>query len=295
VVGLPRSGTTILHSLLSQDPAVRSPQKWEVDEPSPPPRRETYDSDPRIAVCAAAVDRLEPEFRAMHQVEATLPEECNGIMMPSLQSLNFWAATRLPAYSDWLLDEADMRPAYRFHKQFLQHHQAFAPGARWVLKAPPHLLWMDVLMETYPDARIVVTHRDPAQVLPSNASLIAFLRRRAADVDPHGVGEEQVRIWGEGVRRTMAYRASAGDDGRFLDTYYADFVRAPLDTVKAIYRHFDLPLTAEAESRMVRFMEENRQGKHGEHSYTPEMFGLSAARVHRDFAEYIDHYRIKTS
>jgi hypothetical protein len=293
VTGLPRGGTTILHALLAQDPAARSPLTWEVAAPSPPPRRESYDTDPRIAASEADIETLEPEFRAMHAVGARLPEECNAFTTLAFASLNFWASTPLPAYVDWLLsDEADLRPAYALHRHVLQHLQAFAPGAYWVLKSPPHLLWLDRLLETYPDARIVVTHRDPAQLMPSNASLIAFIRRRSGAVDPHAVGAEQLRVWGTAMQRLMAVRASGAHADQFVDVYYADFVRAPLETVRRIYGHFGMALRPEAERRMARFMAENRQEKHGKHIYTAGEFGMDAASLRSAFADYVERYRI---
>jgi hypothetical protein len=295
VTGLPRGGTTILHSLLSQDPDARSPQKWEIDFPSPPPRRETYDCDPRIAVTAAAVEQLDPQFRAMHQVEATLPDECNAIMTMTFRSLNFPAATPLQSYTEWLIDEADMRSAYRRHLHVLQHMQAFAPRRYWVLKAPPHLLWLDVLLETYPDAKVVMAHRDPAEALPSLASLIAFLRRSAGEVDPIDVGEEQLRIWGTAIRKAMAYRTANPNKGQFFDVYYRDFLRDPLATVRAVYQHFGLPLTEAAEAAMRRFLAANQQNKHGRHEYTPETFGMSKGRLRQAFGDYIERYAVPTA
>jgi len=294
VTGLPRSGTTILHSLLSQDPAHRSPQKWELDDPSPPPRAETYDSDPRIAVAAAAVERIEPEFRAMHQMGAQLPEECIQLQILSFQSLVFWAAHDLPTYSEWLMGEADTLPSFQFHRHYLQHLQAFAPKERWVLKAPSHMFWLDKLLEVYPDAGIVVMHRDPAEVLPSNASMVAFIRNRMGEVDPRAIGADQVRVWGTAVQRAMDFRARTPRPEQFFDTHYSDFIRDPLTVVRAIYQHFDMTLTPEAEAAMRAFMAENRQDKHGKHVYSAEQFGLDKPTLHRAFAGYIDHYGVRT-
>ena len=293
VMGLPRSGTTILHNLLSQDPDNRSPQRWELDDPSPPPRTATYLTDPRIAVAAEAVARIEPEFRAMHHMGAQLPEECIQMQTLAFQSLSFWSAIDLPLYTDWLLNEADARLSYEFHKQYLQHLQAFAPRTRWVLKAPTHLFWIEELLEVYPDASIVFTHRDPAEVLPSNASLIAFLRSRVAEPDPKAVGAEQVKVWSLAVRRAMAARARIADSSRFIDTHYGDFITDPLAVVRRVYSHFAMPMTAKGMAAMGAFMDDNEQGKHGKHVYTAEQFGLDPAAVHRAFADYIATYGVR--
>lgn len=291
VMGLPRSGTTILHSLLSQDPRLRSPQRWEVDEPSPPPRTETYSTDPRIERAARAVEEIDPVFRAMHQMGATLPEECNHLQSGSFRSLNFWARLALPTYSRWLLDEANMRPAFDYHRQFLQHLQAYAPRDRWVLKSPPYLFWPKDLLLAYPDACIVMTHRDPAEVLPSNASLVAHIRGSDGPENAKGVGAEQM-IWLRGVERTMAYRAREARKGQFIDVQYRDFLANPIETIRTIYAYFNIEMTQDVEAAMRAFMVENRQGKHGEHNYTAEKFGLEADIMHSRFASYIDHYNI---
>lgn len=286
VTGLPRSGTTILHALLAQDPRARSPLKWEVDEPSPPPRAGHFHDDPRIARAAAAIAKLDPEFLAMHTVAADLPEECNTIMTMAFRSPNFNASARLPSYIRWLIHEADMAPAYAFHREFLQHLQAFAPRPFWVLKAPPHLYWLDALLDAYPDARIVVTHRDPAEVLPSNASLIAYLRGKAGTPDPKEVGQEQIDQWGAALDRAMAMRAGGRAPARFVDTRYTDFIRAPMDVVRRVYGHFDMPLTDAAEAAMTAFLADNRKGKHGKHVYAADEFGMSADALHRRFHHY---------
>jgi len=295
VVGLPRSGTTILHALLAQDPASRSPLLWEVSRPSPPPRAESFRTDPRIDLAKAEVERMDPQFRAMHAIGAELPEECNVIMSSSFMSLSFWAAAGLSHYVDWIMNEADVSFAYDVHREMLQHLQAFNPRARWTLKSPPHLLWMDRLLEAYPDARIVMTHRDPAVTLASNASLIANRRGGSAYVDLKAVGREQLDIWGEGLRRTMRYRQTGGREAQFCDSHYVDFMRDPIGAVARIYDHFGIELTAEAEAAMRAFLDSNQKDKHGKHHYTAEQFGLDPATLRRELAEYIDTYRIKVA
>jgi Sulfotransferase family len=287
VTGLPRSGTTILQALLAQDPAARSLLKWEVDDPSPPPRAAHYHDDPRIALCEAGVARLDPQFLAMHAVAADLPDECNAFMTLAFCSPNFGATTFLPSYMNWLIHEADMRPAYAFHRQFLQHMQAFNARDFWVLKAPPHLYWLDTLLATYPDARIVMTHRDPAEIMPSNASLIAYLRSRSASIDPLRIGAEVLEQWGHAIRRAMAFRSHHMPADQFFDTQYRDFIRAPLDVVQSIYEHFGIDFTPQARAAMTTFLARNRQGKHGTHVYSPEDFGMAPAVLHERFRDYI--------
>ena len=287
VLGLPRSGTTILHALLAQDPDLRSPQRWEVEEPSPPPETATYTSDPRIAHAQAVIDRIPAELRAMHAMGATLPEECNAIMGMAFLSPNFGAFARLPSYMRWLVNEADMTSAFTLHRHVLQHLQAFAPGAAWVLKSPPYLLWLDALMATYPDARLIFTHRDPAETLPSNCSLIAFLRNCNTMERKREVGAEGLFIWRTGIERLLAWRADR-DGASFADVHYRDFLHGPMEIVRSIYQQFGMTLSAEAQRRMAAFLADNQQNKHGQHIYAASDYGLDPDMLRTVFADYID-------
>lgn len=287
VTGLPRGGTTILHALLAQDPAARSPQSWEAAEPSPPPRAASYASDPRIAAAQTRIDSLPDTFRAMHAMGATLPDECNSFMQLAFLSPNFGASLNLPSYMAWLIEEADIAPAYALHRHVLQALQAFAPRQWWTLKAPPHLWWPEALFAAYPDARLVVTHRDPAEVMASNASLIAFLRGMSGPVDRHFVGSEQVDQWAVGLARMEAFRARSDAPKAIVDVYYRDIVGDPLGVAQKVYAAFGIEFSSAARDAMENFMASNQQGKHGKHDYAAADFGLEPARLRSRFADYI--------
>ncbi|MGE0385826.1 MAG: sulfotransferase [Gammaproteobacteria bacterium] len=292
VTGLPRSGTTILHALLAQDPAVRSPQMWELSAISPPPRTETYRTDPRIAAGQAQIDALPAQFKAMHAMGATLPEECNSIMTMAFRSPNFGAMARVPGYMDWLLHEADMTPAFEIHRHVLQHLQAFAPGSRWVLKAPPYLFWPVDLFAAYPDAKVVMTHRDPAEVIPSNASLVGFLIGAQSEAARSELGAAQLEMWALGADRMMAYREGPGAGRQIIDVHYRNFIKDQIGFVAGIYAAFGLDFTDEARAAMTAFIADNEQGKHGSHSYSAQQFGLDDERVRKRFAAYLDKFDV---
>ncbi len=187
IVGQGRTGTTILHDLLAQDPASRVPRTWEVDRPCPAPETATYDTDPRIAEVDAmleAVDLVLPGFRAMHPMGARLAQECVRITASAFRSMIFPTQYRVPSYGRWLLHEADMGSAYRWHRIFLQHLQSHHPGERWVLKSPGHIWCLDALLAEYPNALLVQTHRDPLRIIASIGSLVARLRSLASDDTP---------------------------------------------------------------------------------------------------------------
>ena len=209
IVGLPRTGTTILHELMAQDPANRVPMTWEVMHPWPPPTRETYDSDPRIAIVDqhfSGVDRLIPRFKRMHPMGAQLPQECVALTAHDFASMLFSTTHWVPSYQAWL-DRADLRWVYAAHRRQLQYLQWRCPADRWVLKSPGHLWALDALLAIYPDARIVQTHRDPLKVIASLANLVALLRSMSSDrIDRDAIGAEWTARLADGMQRSMEVR-----------------------------------------------------------------------------------------
>lgn len=293
VVGFPRSGTTILHALLAADPRARSPLAWELAAPSPPPRAETALTDPRIAVSQAAIEQLPAQFRAMHAMGATLPDEDNSIMQMAFRSLNFAAPRELPAYVEWLLD-CDMAPAFTLHRHVLQHLQAFHTGDWWVLKAPPHLFALDALFDAYPDARIIFTHRDPAAIMPSNASLIAYLHETSGNpVDRIALGRAESAKWRKGMDRAMAFRSANPQlADRFFDLQYKDFISDQMATVERLYAGLNIVLDTEARESMADLLSDRRQDKHGKHDYSAEQYGMSVDQIRAEFSDYITAYDV---
>lgn len=294
VTGLPRTGTTLLHGLLAQDPANRVPLHWESVYPSPPPDRARYQRDPRIAAAERQVrwfHRLNPEIRKIHQVGARLPEECLIITSHSFLSFQFQTSHAVPSYQTWL-EAHDLRACYEAHRRFLQHLQWRCRGERWVLKAPAHLFGIEALFAAYPDAGVILTHRDPLEVAGSLASLTTVLRSTFSDgVDPVAVGEEMNRRWADGIARALRARdAGCAAPAQFCDVYYNDLVRDPIGAVRQVYAHYDLPLTPAAEERMRRFLGENPKDKHGRHHYTLSQFGLDPDREAERYRFYRERF-----
>jgi hypothetical protein len=283
ITGLPRSGTSFLHSLLTQDPASRAPRVWETILPCPAPERAARDSDPRIAAAARQirwVNRLAPRFDAIHTLRADRPQECIAITGHSFLSPVFETMYWVRSYGRWL-ERQDLRRAYRFHRRFLQHLQSGYRAARWVLKAPDHLFSLGPLVETYPGAMIVQTIRDPQEVLPSVASLLATLRGAFSDrVDPRAVGREVLSRWSRGLDQARAARRdpAIGAD-RFLDVHYEDLVSDPIRVINRIYEYFELTLTEAAERRMQAHLARLERGRQSRHNYRLETFGLGPDEV----------------
>ena len=295
IVGLPRTGTTILHGLLEQDPTNRSPLSWEVQFPVPPATPETWETDPRIAEHQKILDqlfKLVPGFAAMHPMGATMPQECVAVFTMCFMSEQLQVQFNVPSYQAWL-DEQDMRPTYEFHRHFLQHAQSGGvQGGRWVLKSPAHLHLIETLLDAFPDARIVHTHRDPIKVCASVASLTATLRGASTDtIDLHEIGRQQLDWWAKLIGSSLEQRRRLRHKSeQFFDVKMSETVSDPLDVVRRMYAHFDYPLTDEVEARMLAFMKENTRDKHGSHTYTPEDFGIDPEHDRAPFQEYIDYF-----
>ena len=296
VIGLPRTGTTILHELLAQDPANRVLMTWEVMHPFPPPERATYETDPRIAAVEkhfSGVDRILPHFKKMHPMGARLPQECVALTAHDFASMVFSTTHFLPSYQVWL-DTTDLRPVYESHRRWLQVFQWHCGAERWVLKSPGHLWALDALLAIYPDARIVQTHRDPLKVLASLASLEDVLRRMASDVvDIAALGREWSERLADGLARAMRVRDEARLGGdRAVDVSFGEFMKDEVGMVRRIYEQFGIPFTAEAEARMRRFLAENPADKHGGHRYTLAAAKLSEATERSLFAAYQERFGI---
>jgi hypothetical protein len=298
ILGMPRTGTTILHELLAQDPANRVPMTWEVFHPWPPPERATYDSDPRIAEVEkhfAGIDRLLPDFKRMHPMGALLPQECVAITAHEFATMIYHTSNRVPSYQAWL-ESADLRPVYAAHKRWLQYLGWRCPGERWILKSPGHLWALDALLAVYPDARIVQMHRDPLKVVASLTSLITTLRSLASDdVDPLQIGADWTARLASGLDATTRVRDSAGlGDDRVIDIHFHEFVGNEIATIRRIYDRFGLVFERAAEERIRAFLAVNPKDKHGAHRYRLSDAGLDEASERKRYAAYQGRYAVRS-
>jgi hypothetical protein len=293
IVGLPRSGSTLLHHLTGQVIGLRVPLYWEMAVPSPPPRQETYTTDPRLDQVRAALAAVPPEMLLRHPVAADRPEQCNMLNDWSLLHQALLAYYNIPSYRDWLLD-ADYSPAFEAHRRTLQHLQWRVPG-RWVLKYPKHLIALGALFDRYPDARIVWTHRDPAVVMPSVASLTSYIRSTASGpVDEPRYGREWTAFEELILHRGLAVRDRIGrSDDRFFDVRYLDLMADPIGVLEAAFDRFGVHFDSTSHQAVERFLAENPQTRHGIHRYTAEQFGLDRQRLHHRFAAYMDRFGIE--
>ena len=291
ITGLSRRGTTFLHRLMSEDPACRTLRFWEAMEPSPPPAPETDRTDPRIARARRSVDlinRLAPRIASAHELSAEGPEEDNNLFAHAFAAAIFGFMFDVPDYARWLddLTELDLVENYRYAKAQLQLLSWKLRGDYWLLKAPAHQYSLGALLTAFPDARVVVTHRDPLRAVPSVCRLAAGFRGMLTDrLDLRRLGAEFVEAMAVGPARVIAARAKS-DPSRFVDVPYPRLVADPIGTVRDVHRHFGGELSPEFEARARRHLDENPQHKHGVHRYALGDFGLDAGTVDRHFAPY---------
>ena len=292
VIGLPRTGTTALSQLVAADPQFRSLRMWESQAPTPPPETATQDSDPRIAQAEEGLrmlDEMFPLMKTMHNSEATAATECQDLMGMSFRTFHFDGAVRVPSYLDWLM-HCDMRETYTFHRRVLKLLQWHCPPTLWHLKTPVHMFALDALIEAYPNAKFLWSHRDPAKVMGSVCSLIQYVRSWSSDRDdPEELGAEQLDSWAEAVRRAMDFRRRLGDN-RFADVAFADLQHDPVGTLRAGYASLGLTFSEETQRAVEQWADEHKPGSRGAHDYELSDYGLTPEGVRERFGDYLRTY-----
>jgi hypothetical protein len=296
VSGLPRSGTTFLHSLLAEDPANLVPSVWQLIHPYPI-RNSVAGRDrrrQRVARQLQLFGLLAPDFRRMHPIDAGSPQECSEITAHVFASLRFDTTYHIPSYRRWL-DETGHFDAYRFHRRFLQHlqHQATV-GERWVLKCPDHVFAIAAIRSVYPDARLVLVHRDPLAVLSSVARLTEVLRRPfTRHIDRHEIGRQDSDRWLVATELMISAEQQQHFVEPIFHVHYVDLVKNPVGTVAALYRHFGEALSDDAAARIGRLVQAKPNGGYGAHRSSLQEYGLDAALERERYARYMAHFGIE--
>jgi hypothetical protein len=315
VLGLPRTGTTALHALLASDPACQALEYWLAASPGPRPPRESWERDPRFKEAAFGLRLtywLDPGLRAIHDLTPEGPDECRHLLGQCFRDDTFDSNATIPSYTAWYR-KADMRPAYAWHRDVLRligsgqttslgsaSLRVGGPGGppprgperRWLLKYPAHLAHLETLLDTYPDACIVQTHRDPARVLPSLCSLVTNWRGIYEDgVDVQAVARWQVEMWAERLEHALAVRERCAP-GRFFDLHFREIVEDPVVAARRVHAHFGLPWTDEGERAMTAWHAAHPPGRHGAHRYDAGRFGLSAGAIQERFRAYTRRFGV---
>ena len=288
-LGLPRTGSTALSFLLAQDPNVRSLRQWESSQPCPPPST-VQGQDPRIA--QAIGEKAGTKDHVPSDVNG--PMECLDLMALDFKTHIFQAFAQVPSYSAWLLD-ADLTSTYLYERRVLKLLQWGEPTKPWRLKTPAHVLFLEYLDRAFPDARFVMTHRDPTDVILSVADVYADIAGVFTDhLDRHYLGRLNVEHWSVGMERVMKFRDS-GADHRFHDIDFRAMQVDPIGEVRGLYAWLGEPVTEDFESGMRRWWAANAENREPSTHPDPATFGLDLDQVRPLFAKYVARSKHSTT
>ena len=289
ITGLPRTGTSLLHALLSLDPRARFLRNWESClNICPAPELIRSEADPRKQTYDRAMQgffQAAPHLSGINGINfmAGSPAEYQNLMMHEFIHFGHCAGTSLWSYGEWIAT-CDFTRAYAWHKQLLQLLQWKLPSERWVLKAPMHLFGLDLLIKTYPDAKIVFTHRDPVKALASGASMVYhWTRFSTGQADPARIGPWWTRLWAKAMDHALAVRADNAPD-MFCDIHLEETAQNPIAAVRKIYTHFSLDLDQAHEKRMQTWLRHNPRSRFGSHRPAPGLFNLNTQEIRKKFA-----------
>ena len=287
--GLPRTGTTALANMLSLDPQFRCLRGWEQAQPVPPPRAGHEVDDPRRARSELENAQMPPEMKAMHLYDVDATMEDTELLGMAFHGQQFTTPTY--GYHAWWRT-ADAIPAYEYHRRVVKLLQSERGPDLWLFKAPHHNFHLDAIAHAYPDAKFVMTHRDPVKSVPSWASIVSTILPPAeGERDLHRLGREVSNHLRVGVEQAITARGRLGED-RFVDVHHRDLIADPMREVRRVYDFVGCELTPAVADAIEAWQVENRSGAHGTHRYTPEQFGLSAAELRSDYQFYVDHFDI---
>ncbi|MDH6195479.1 hypothetical protein M2272_002119 [Mycobacterium frederiksbergense] len=299
VLGMPRTGTTVISYLLDQDPARRSLLHWQCVDPIPPATSDMLRTDPR---CLALLEKQRTILDMITAAKMPLPhwEDADGptedmfIHNQDFKGLSWDSYLASPRYAEWLFHEADMTSTYEYQKRYLQVLQSTAPGT-WSLKMPSHSVHIDALLTVFPDARLIWAHRDPYKATGSLGNLWKLpksMTLKPEAMDFSAMGRNALAQMQFHVERPLRTRERIGDD-RFFHMYYSEMMRDPIDVMRRIYEWAGDDLTPEVEGRMTTWLAEHPQDRFTANSYSLEQYGLSVDRLQPVFAEYLDTFDIE--
>lgn len=296
ICGLPRTGTTHLHNLISADPAIRALPYWESLEPvlaerehpgvgEPDPRRE------RTALALSFLDVAMPYFNRMHEMTVDHAHEEIQLLAIDFSTMLFETTAPMPTWRDAYLAR-DQRPSYAYLQRVLQVLQWSRGGSRWVLKSPQHLEQFPALFEVFPDATFVVTHRDPVSVTTSMVTMLAYSSRLSRDrVDVEGIGA----YWADRLERMLRRCADERDvlpAGQTIDVHFDEFMADDVAMVARVYDLAGQPLDDAARSAMRAFMADHPRGKFGAIEYDLTEFGLERSALRRRMDFYTERFGV---
>jgi len=292
LTGLPRTGTSALLNVLSNDPATRELKLWEAHNPSPLEGLAPGEEDPRYLQVKAYYDHMNAtsDFKKIHYMTADSAEECIFLTNHTFQDAAYGFEVFLEPYASFYR-EVDRRPQYQYHADLLRLLQWQRPADRWLLKTPSHICHLDIIAEQHPDCGMIVTHRNPLEVIGSYSSMMMAVLPEQTHTDPEDMGRRVLELLAGQMDHSMATRETI-DPERILDVQYVDFVDDTMAVVDRVYQHLSLPYPDEARDAIAAYVDDHPRGKHGSHDYKLEEFGLTEKQVLDRFAKYIDTYQI---
>jgi Sulfotransferase family len=288
ITGIPRTGTTALHKLLSMDPQFQGLEHWLTETPMVRPTREAWESLPAYRSSVANLEAyftLMPDMRKAHDMVADEVDECLEILRQSFVSNRFGSSTYVPSYDRWFFAQSEVL-SYRRYADVLRLIGTDQPEKRWLLKNPGHIATIEALFEVFPDACVVQTHRDPLEAIPSLCSVLHMSRRmfEGDSASAEVIGPRECSYWRKALEDTTAARKRRRD--QFFDIDHRRFVADPLGTVRELYAHFGLQLAAAAEEAMCGWIAASPTSRHGEHRYDGDRFGITAEDIREAFEDY---------
>jgi hypothetical protein len=298
IAAVPRSGSSILFELLSLDPDLGSPLQWEMMFPYPPPEKATFETDPRIDQCQHLITqwaRVAPSFGAIHQMDARLPNECIFAQAACFTSEYFPSQFQLPSYMEFLATRADWSFSYGFYRQVLQMLQWRNPRRRWLLKAPSHMNYLPTIFEVFPDARVLLTHRDPVVAQASVTNMMGTLFWIRSDKPMEikafaGMLSPETMAWS--LNRVIDWLESGViPKDQVMSSLYADLIQAPVEAVRKIYDQAGMAFTDETAARIRAYLTAKPQGKFGKHAYSLAE-AEEAQRRRALFARYQNYFNV---
>jgi len=297
ILGLPRTGTTALHHLIGQDPAIQALEHWIQRSPKPRPPRSEWDQDRDYLEAVERVRMMfsrSPEMRAIHEIEAHLPDECWNTFSQNFSHSSYQANADVREYAQWWL-QSDKTPVYRRHRRTAQLIGHREPDKRWLFKDATHLFGPEAMLEIYPDAMIVQTHRDPVRLIPSVCSLCWSARDALNEgTDIEAFGRSVLDLWEHSIFTMMGARVGRNPN-QFYDLSFERFVSDPIAAIEDIYGYFELDYSAAADHSIRQFRQDNPPEKHGAHAYTADRWGLDADEIAERFRPYTEAYGIETA
>ncbi len=295
LTGLPRTGTSALLNLLANNDAFRPLKLWEGMNPSPHENFEHDKEDPRYLMMKAWQDeqnKNNPDFSKIHHTTADTPEECIHLLNHTFQDVQFGIETIMEPYGSWF-QQQDLHKSYQYYANLLRMLQWQRPGKQWLLKSPAHLWALDIISETFPDACIIVTHRNPLEVVGSYASMMAAIMNER-QYDKKQLGLVVMEYLARKVESSLKQRENI-NQSQILDLQFNDFVNRPFNFVTDIYDYFNLEMNTTTKCRINTYIDNHPMGKHGKHDYKLDEFGLTEELILDRFDFYIKRFNVPMS